>query len=85
MDIWVDAIQSTTDVLEFVSVMEIQEVSVQDDHLQKLKNLITAGWSNTKDELQVDLNPYWPYRDKLAVMDGVILKGRHIITPTSLK
>ena len=32
-----------------------------------------------------DLKPYWSYRDKLAIIDGVVLKGRCIIIPTSLK
>ena len=40
MDIWVDAIQSTADMLECISVAEIQQASTQDDHLQKLKNLL---------------------------------------------
>ena len=43
MDAWVDAIQSATDMPECVSVAEIQQASMQDDHLQKLKNLIIAG------------------------------------------
>ena len=85
MDIWMDTIQSATDMPECVSVAEIQQASAQDDHLQKLKNLIFAGWCNTKDELHVDLKHYWLYRDELAVIDEVILKGRCIIIPTSLK
>ena len=85
MDVWVDAIQSTTDILECVSVAEIQQASAQDNHLQKLKNLIIAGWPDTKDMLHADLKVYWSYRDELAVIDGVILKGRHIFIPTNLQ
>ena len=85
MDVWVDAIQSATDVLQCISVAEIQQASAQDDQLQTLKNLIIAGWPDTKDELHVDLKPYWSYRDELVVIDGVILKVRHIIIPTSLR
>ena len=43
MDVSVDAIQSATDVLECLSVAEIQQASVQDNHLQKLKSHIIAG------------------------------------------
>ena len=32
-----------------------------------------------------NLKPYWSYTDELAIIDGVLLKGRHIIIPTSLK
>ena len=85
MDVWVDAIQSATDMLECVSVAEIQQVSTQYDHLQKLKNLITAGWPDTKDVLHADLKAYWSYRDELMAIDEVILKGRHIIIPTNLR
>ena len=43
------------------------------------------GWLSTKDELHTNLQPYWSFRDELAIIDGVMLKGRHIIIPTSLK
>ena len=84
-DVWVDAIQSATDILEYTSVAEIQQASTKDDHLQKLKILIIAGWPDTKDMLQMDLKDYWSYRDELAVIDGVILKVRCIIIPTNLR
>ena len=38
MDIWVDTIQSVTDMLDCISMTEIQ-ASTQDDHLQQLKVL----------------------------------------------
>ena len=38
-----------------------------------------------KDKLHSDLRPYWSYRDDLAVTDGVVMKGRQIVIPTSLK
>ena len=43
MDVQVDALQSTTDMLECVSMAEIQQASAQDDHLQQLKSFIIAG------------------------------------------
>ena len=85
MDIQVEAIQSATDMPECISGAEIQQVFMQHNHLQKLRNLNIAAWPDTKDELHVDLKPYWLYRDELVVIDGVILKGRCIIIPTSLR
>ena len=79
MDARADAIQSVTDMLECKSMAEIQQASTQDDHLQCLKSFIIAGWPNTKYEMHADLKPYWSYRDQLAVIDSVILKGRHIV------
>ena len=70
---------------ECVSMAEIQQALSQDNHLQQLKSLIITGWLDSRDKLHVDLRPYWSYRDKLAVRDGIILKGRGIIMPNSLR
>ena len=59
MDVQVDAIQSTTDMPECVSIVEIQQALAHDDHLQILKSFIISGWPDTKDELHADLRPYW--------------------------
>ena len=85
MDVQVDTIQSTPDMPECVSMVEMQQALAQDDHLQKLKNFIFSGWPETKDELHTDLRPCWSYRGELVVIDGIILKGRHIVIPNSLK
>ena len=85
MDIRVDAIQSMTNIPECMSISQIQQASIQDEHLQCLKSFIIAGWPSTEDELHTDLKPYWSYRDELAVINGIVLKGRHIIIPTSLR
>ena len=85
MDIQVDTIQNAMDMLEYLSMAEIQQASSQDDHLQQLKSLIIAGWLESTDKLHADLRPYWSYRDELVVIDGIILKGRCIIMPNSLR
>ena len=85
MDIRVDAMQSTTDILECISISQVQQAMTQDKHLQRLKNIIITGWLNTKHELHIDIRPYWPYRDGLAVIDSVVMKGRCIIVPVELK
>ena len=58
MDVLVDAIQTTIDMLECVSVAEIQQVSSLDNHLQQLKGIIITGWPDSRDELHADLQPY---------------------------
>ena len=85
MSVQIDAIQSTTDMPECVSMVEIQQASVWDDHLQKLRSFIISGWPDMKDELCADLRPYWSYRRELVVIGGIILKGRYIVIPNSLK
>ena len=39
MEVQVDIIQTVTYMPECLSVMELQQTSSQDDHLQKLKNI----------------------------------------------
>ena len=70
-----------TDVPESMSMWHIQQATVQDEHLQWLKHFIITGWLDTKDQLHQDIWPYWSFRDDLAVIDGVIMKGRYILMP----
>ena len=85
MEIQVNAIQTATDMPECVSMVEIQQASSLDNHPQQLKGIIISGWPDGRDKLHADLQLYWSYRDKLAVIDGIILKGKCIIIPSSLK
>ena len=85
MDIRVAAIQIATGIPECLSMLQIQHTMVQDEHLQHLKNIIITGWLSTKDQLHSDIRPYWSYKDNLAVIDDVVMKGRHIIIPHELK
>ena len=85
MDVRMDTIQTAMDMPECVSMAEIQQASSLDNHLQQLKGTIITGWPDSRDELWAELQLYWSYRDELAVIDGIILKGKCIIIPNSLK
>ena len=85
MDINIDAVQMMTDVPECMSICQIKQTTSQDEHLQCLKSLIISGWPDTKDKLHQDIRPYWSFRDELAVIDDVVMKGRSIIIPEALK
>ena len=85
MELQADIIKTTTDMPEFLSITELQHVSSQDNHLQKLKHFIITGWPYSKDETSEELELYWSYRDKLAVIDSIMLKGMHIKIPNSLR
>ena len=68
MELQVDIIQTATDMPECLSMTELQQASSQDNHLQKLKHFIIAGWSYRKNEISAELKPYWSYRDELVVI-----------------
>ena len=45
---------------------------------------LIAGWPDSKDQLHQDIRLYWSFRDDMAVIDEVIMKGRHIVIPEVL-
>ena len=77
----VDAIQSATDIQKCISISQVQQAMTQDDHLQCLKNIIITGWPSTRDQLHIDIIPYWSYRDDMAVIESLCMKARCIIVP----
>ena len=38
-----------------------------------------------KDQLQQDIRTYWSFGNDKAVINGIIMKGRHVILPVVLK
>ena len=40
-----------------------------------------ARWLEIKDQVQQDIGAYWSFKDDMAVIDGIIMKGRHVIIP----
>ena len=85
MEIRVDTILSATDIPECISISQVQQAMVQDEHLQHLKNIIVTGWLSTRDQLHIDIRLYWSYKGDLAVIDGVVMKGRCIIKTQNLQ
>ena len=51
----------------------------------RLSGYIIAGWPGSKDHLYKDIRAYWSFKHDMAVIDGVIMKGRCIIIPEILK
>ena len=44
-----------------------------------------SGWLTRKDQLHINIRPYWSSKDNLAVIYGIVMKGRCIIIPEVLK
>ena len=40
---------------------------------------IIKGWPEHNDQIQQDIRPYWTFKDDMTVINGVIMKGRHIV------
>ena len=68
-----------------MSIPQSQQATTQDDHLQWLKGYIIVGWPETRDQILQDIRMYWTFLDDMELIDGIILKGRHIVIPEVLK
>ena len=59
-------------------IHELQQTTLQDEHLQCLTEHIIKGWPENSDQIPQDMRTYWTLFDDMAVTDTVILKGRHM-------
>ena len=50
---------------------EIKYATLDDEHLGILLKYVLHGWLLTKGELQKELQPYCPFTDKIASIDGI--------------
>ncbi|XP_022793604.1 uncharacterized protein K02A2.6-like [Stylophora pistillata] len=64
---------------------EIQQETATDPVLQSLTQVILKGWPEKKDDLPMELHPYFDVRDELTAQDGVLFKGLRCLVPSSLR
>ena len=57
--------------------------TLDDKYIGLLSELVLHSWPSTEAEVQKDLQPYWSFRDKIAIIDGIAVKGRRIIIPAA--
>ena len=46
------------------------------------KELIIQGWPRDIKQCPAPVKSYWNFRDELSIVDGIVVKGNHIIIPT---
>ena len=64
---------------------QLREATKTDLVLNSLMETIVHGWPDSIKALPVDVRPYWSFRDKLAIEDGIIFKGQEVIAPEGLR
>ena len=42
-------------------IQQLQQATLQDNHLQQLKDDIIRGWSEKKDQIQQDMSTCWTF------------------------
>ena len=86
------------DTIPDLDVTIAQVVTVKQTHLQSLQietkadstltqlsNHINSGWSDHIHKLSDTITPFWCFRDKLAGLDGLIMKGNRVVVPSVLQ
>ena len=85
MQLSINAIQIANNVPECMTIHESQQASSQDHHLQCLKGYIIQGWPEGRDQIPQVFRTYWTFSGDIAVVDGVIMKGRCTVVPDVLQ
>ena len=68
LNVRVDFVQFSTEKLT-----QIHQATKADPILCELWETILQGWPNTFREISQNLQPYWSYRDELAIENGIII------------
>jgi transposase InsO family protein len=63
----------------------LQGETAADPTLQLLSEYIRSGWPNSMQDLPQDLKDFWCFRDELAILDGLIMKGNRVIIPSTAR
>ena len=64
---------------------ELREATDNDEGLQALRDYILVGWPSSKPQVPPSLHEYWNFRDELAYIDRLILKGTKLVIPSSMR
>uniref|UniRef100_A0A8C4S4R6 Gypsy retrotransposon integrase-like protein 1 n=1 Tax=Erpetoichthys calabaricus TaxID=27687 RepID=A0A8C4S4R6_ERPCA len=64
---------------------QIRQHTEKDENLQALKSTVLTGWPNLKEDTNLAVREYWPYREELSVQNGVLYKGQRVIIPKSMR
>ena len=85
LDVRVDGL--SIDLIDFspLKQQELKRKICDNPVLNALAEVIYQGWPEKIKDLPTDLRSYWSYRDQLGIEDGVIFKGRQVVTPETSK
>ena len=64
---------------------QLQKETKTDESLRELKDLINNGWPERVNELTESAKPFWCFRDEMAVLDGLVLKGNRVVVPPAMR
>ena len=61
----------------------LKDETYKHEILQAVKAAIQCGWPERKSNLPAAVTPYFPFRNKLVVQDGLVLRGDRVVIPST--
>ena len=64
---------------------EIKRATAEGQSMRTLSKTIKYGWPETKVQTPISIHAYWDVRDALSELNGVVLRGKRIVIPPSMR
>lgn len=63
----------------------LQSETQSNSMLQMLSDYIRMGLPKSIQDLPATLQPYWCFRDELAILYDLVMKGNRVVVPATMK
>ena len=84
-DVIIAGAKSNLDNIRAVTWERVKQETQSDIHLQQLIKLVLDGFPASSTDLPLPLQPYWCYRDRLCVVDDVLMFENRVLIPPTLR
>ncbi|XP_068238500.1 uncharacterized protein [Palaemon carinicauda] len=78
-------VRSIAESIGAVTWGRVKGSTAVDPCLQSLIPFIENGFPSTRYELTEELQPYWPYQDRLSTVDSVFMRDKRVLIPSALQ
>ena len=66
-------------------LQEVRNATEEDCELQILMQTVNDGWPQHRNHVPYSVLPFFEWRDELSIQEGIIVKGKAILIPRSLR
>ena len=65
--------------------LKIQKATEEDREMQILRDTVLNGWRERRDQVPMEIRPYWNFRDEITIAENLLFKSQKLIVPKSLR
>ena len=77
-------LQSQIDSSGAITWSAIRSATAVDKDLSTLANYVSSGFPADKADIPLNIRPYWQYKDRLSIIDGVVMLDNRMVVPATL-